>query len=124
MGIAVSDLEAALSLYVETLGCTLRRRDRTDNLEFALLDSGGTELELLRADDPESAIGKFVADRGPGLHHLAYCVSDLESERARLVGEGFAQSGEVRVGVHGTAIVFFHPKTFGGVLTELVQVHD
>ena len=64
-----------------------------------------------------------MAERGPGLHHLAYAVDDLQSEIARLVGEGLEQSGEVRTGVHGTPIVFFHPKTAGGVLTELVESH-
>ena len=123
VGIAVLHLDSALQMYTQNLGCRLMRRGRLNNLEFALLDSGGVELELLAADDEESAIGKFVAERGPGLHHLAYAVSDLEAERARLTAGGFEQSGEVRVGVHGTAIVFFHPKGFGGVLTELVQVH-
>ncbi len=98
------------------------RRGRLDTLEFALLDSAGVELELLAANDLESAIGKFVAERGPGLHHLAYAVTDIEVARAQLLAEGREQSGDVRVGVHGTPIVFFHPKGFGGVLTELVQV--
>ena len=123
VGIAVADIDAAITLYTTTLSAELVSRGAVNGLDFALLDSGGVELELLASADPESAITRFVAERGPGLHHLAYAVDDIVSEVARLVGEGFEQSGEVRVGVHGTPIVFFHPKTVGGVLTELVEVH-
>jgi methylmalonyl-CoA/ethylmalonyl-CoA epimerase len=123
VGIAVADIDAAVDLYTTKLSAGLIRRGTLNGLDFALLDSGGIELELLASPDLETAIGKFVAERGPGLHHLAYAVEDIHAEVARLVGEGFEQSGEVRVGVHGTPIVFFHPKTIGGVLTELVQPH-
>jgi methylmalonyl-CoA epimerase len=123
VGIAVADIDAAITLYTTTLSAGLVSRGAVNGLDFALLDSGGVELELLASADPESAITRFVAERGPGLHHLAYAVDDIHSEIARLVGEGFEQSGEVRVGIHGTPIVFFHPKTVGGVLTELVEVH-
>jgi methylmalonyl-CoA/ethylmalonyl-CoA epimerase len=123
VGIAVADLDRAIELYTGTLGAHLIRRGSQPALEFALLDSGGVELELLASTDRETAIGKFVTERGPGLHHLAYAVDDIQAEIARLVGEGLEQSGEVRQGVHGTPIVFFHPKTVGGVLTELVESH-
>jgi methylmalonyl-CoA epimerase len=123
VGIAVADIDAALRLYTGTLGARLIRRGRIDGLDFALVDSGGVELELLSSTDVETAVGKFIAERGPGLHHLAYTVKDIRTEVARLVGEGLEQSGEVRVGVHGTPIAFFHPKTVGGVLTELVEKH-
>jgi methylmalonyl-CoA/ethylmalonyl-CoA epimerase len=123
VGIAVTDIDAAVSLYTTTLSAGLVSRGTLEGLHFALLDSGGMELELLASADPESAIAKFVTERGPGLHHLAYAVDDILTEVARLVGEGFEQSGEVRVGVHGTPIVFFHPRTVGGVLTELVEAH-
>ena len=123
MGIAVADLDAALALFTGTLSAGLVRRGAQPGLEFALLDSGGVELELLFSADRETAIGKFLGERGPGLHHLAYAVDDIQAEIVRLVGEGLEQSGEVRIGVHGTPIVFFHPKTVGGVLTELVELH-
>jgi methylmalonyl-CoA/ethylmalonyl-CoA epimerase len=123
VGIAVADIDAAVHLYTASLGAGLVRRGRLDGLDFALLDSGGVELELLAASGADTAIGKFVAERGPGLHHLAYAVDDIQAEVDRLVAEGFERSGEIRVGVHGTPIVFFHPKTVGGVLTELVQPH-
>jgi methylmalonyl-CoA/ethylmalonyl-CoA epimerase len=123
VGIAVADIDAAVDLYTNTLSAGLIRRGHLNGLDFALLDSGGIELELLAAAGSDTAIGKFVSDRGPGLHHLAYAVDDIEAEVVRLVAEGFEQSGEIRVGVHGTPIVFFHPKSVGGVLTELVQPH-
>jgi methylmalonyl-CoA epimerase len=123
VGIAVADIASAVELYTGTLGASLVRRDNLQGLDFALLDAGGVELELLSSYDPENAIGKYLAERGPGLHHLAYAVDDIQAEVSRLVGEGLEQSGEIRTGVHGTPIVFFHPKTTGGVLTELVQVH-
>jgi methylmalonyl-CoA/ethylmalonyl-CoA epimerase len=123
VGIAVAELDRALELYTGPLGAGLVRRGSQPGIEFALLNSGGVELELLASDDRETAIGKFVAERGSGLHHLAYAVDDIQAEIARLLGEGFEQSGEVRTGVHGTPIVFFHPKTTGGVLTELVETH-
>ena len=123
VGIAVADLEAAIAMH-EELGSTVVRRGEFNELDYALLDCGGAELELLHSADPETAIGKFVAERGPGLHHLAYAVTDLESELSRLLAAGLVQSGEVRTGIHGTPIVFLHPKSAGGVLTELVEVRD
>jgi methylmalonyl-CoA epimerase len=113
----------AVDLYTDRLGARLIKRARLDSLEYALIDAGPAELELLHSMDLETPTGKYLAERGPGLHHLAYAVEDLEVERRRLLGEGFEQSGEVRTGVHGTPIVFFHPKSVGGVLTELVQGH-
>jgi methylmalonyl-CoA/ethylmalonyl-CoA epimerase len=123
VGIAVADIDAGVRLYTEKLGAGLIRRGAIEGLDFALLDSGGVELELLASTDTGTAVGKFLAERGPGLHHLAYSVDDLAAEAERMVGEGFEQSGEIRIGVHGTPIVFFHPRTVGGVLTELVESH-
>jgi methylmalonyl-CoA/ethylmalonyl-CoA epimerase len=123
VGIAVDDLEAALERYTGLLGGSLMRRGDFDGLLFALVDSGGMELELLHAKDAGDAIGKFVAERGPGIHHLAFEVDDIDAEVARLTQQGLEQSGDIRIGIHGTEIVFFHPKTTGGVLTELVQAH-
>jgi len=121
VGIAVADLDAAIKLYTDTLGGRLERRGRVEGLEFALIDAGGDELELLAPDDAESAIGKFVKERGPGIHHVAYGVDDIHRELDRLRAAGLEQAGDVRTGVHGTPIVFLHPKSVGGVLTELVQ---
>lgn len=122
-GIAVAEIEVAIELYRE-LGALVTRRGELNGLQFALLDSGGVELELLHSDDRETAIGKFVSEHGPGLHHLAYAVADTRAELQRLLALGMEQAGEVRIGVHGTPIVFLHPKSVGGVLTELVEVGD
>src|SRR5205807_884142 len=108
VGIAVADIAAAVEMYTGSLGASLVRRDNLQGLDFALLDAGGVELELLSSSDPETAIGKYLAERGPGLHHLAYAVDDIRAEVSRLVGQGLEQSGEIRTGVHGTPIVFFH----------------
>ena len=121
VGIAVADLESAVELYTRVLGAGVLRRGRFEEVEFALLDAGGSELELLSTPDAGSAIGKFVAERGPGLHHLAYAVADLPRELDRLLAAGLQQSGVVRSGIHGTPIVFLHTKSGVGVLTELGQ---
>lgn len=123
VGVAVADIEAAITLY-GLLGAQVGRRGEFNGLDFALLECGGFELELLHSTDGDTAIGKFIAERGPGLHHLAYAVDDIGAELSRLLAEGMEQSGEVRIGIHGTPIVFLHPKSVGGVLTELVEVRD
>ena len=119
----MADIDAAIALY-GVLGARVGHRGEFEGLDFALLDCGGFELELLYSDAAETAIGKFVAERGPGLHHLAFAVDDVRAELARLLAEGMEQSGEVRVGIHGTPIVFIHPRSVGGVLTEFVEVRD
>lgn len=121
VGIAVDDLDAAVARYTDLFGGSVMRQGDFKGLGFALVDSGGMELELLHSTDPEEAIGKFLREHGPGIHHLAFEVDDIYAEVARLTQQGLEQSGDVRVGIHGTEIVFFHPRTTGGVLTELVQ---
>ena len=123
VGIAVADIDAAIALY-GVLGARVGRRGEFNGRDFALLDCGAFELELLHSDAADTAIGKFVAEHGPGLHHLAFAVDDVRAELARLLAEGMEQSGEVRLGIHGTPIVFIHPKSVGGVLTEFVEVRD
>src|SRR5260221_12549317 len=93
VGIAVADIDAAVHLYTTTLSAGLIRRGHLNGLDFAPLDSGGVELELLAAADPDTAIGKFAGQPGPGLHHLAYAVADLEAELALFATEAFQQSG-------------------------------
>lgn len=121
LGIAVSDLSAALALFESAVGAELERRGRTDEMEFALLRVGGVELELLHSSLPGSAVEKFLQSRGPGMHHLAFEVADLDGELERLRAAGVEQAGGVREGVHGTRVAFLHPRSMGGVLTELVE---
>jgi methylmalonyl-CoA/ethylmalonyl-CoA epimerase len=82
---------------------------------------GEAELELMHSADPESAVGRFLGRRGPGVHHVAYEVGDLDAELERLRERGYEIVGDVRTGVHGTRVAFVHPRSMGGVLTELVE---
>jgi methylmalonyl-CoA/ethylmalonyl-CoA epimerase len=123
IGIAVEDLTEAIGIYHGTLGGQLWRRGRSDSedMEYALLEVGGTEFELMHSALYESPVARFLAKRGPGVHHLAFEVEDLETEIERLRVAGCEIVGDVRTGVHGTRVAFVHPKSMGGVLTELVE---
>ena len=124
VGVAVADLEASIVLYRSALGAELvhRGRNEKDGIEAAFLRTGTGEVELLSPTRSESPVGKFLAKRGPGLHHVAYGVTDIARalEDARAAGLELIDS-EPRMGMHGSLIAFVHPKSVGGVLTELVQ---
>jgi methylmalonyl-CoA/ethylmalonyl-CoA epimerase len=124
IGVAVTDLDESIRLYTAALGAQLVRRSvsETDGLEAAFLRTGESEVELLRPTREESPVGKFLARRGPGLHHVAYAVTDIDRalDEARAAGLELIDQ-EPRVGLHGARIAFLHPKTMGGVLTELVE---
>jgi methylmalonyl-CoA epimerase len=124
VGIAVANLEESIELYRAALGAELvhRARNEKDGIEAAFLRTGDGEVELMSATTPDSPVGKFLAKRGPGLHHVAYGVSDIAGalEQARAAGLELIDS-EPRMGMHGSLIAFVHPKSMGGVLTELVE---
>lgn len=122
IGLAVDDLDQAITLY-QGLGATLLRRGEQESeaMAYALLHAGHSELELMTSSDPESAVGKFLARRGQGVHHVAYAVPDVAAAAALLSGSGYELVGSVRTGLHGTPIAFLHPRSMDGVLTELVQ---
>jgi methylmalonyl-CoA/ethylmalonyl-CoA epimerase len=124
VGIAVVDLDESIELYRAALGAELvhRARSDTDGIEAAFLRTGEGEVELMSATTPESPVGKFLARRGPGLHHVAYGVTDIAKalDDARAAGLELIDP-EPRRGMHGAMIAFVHPKTMGGVLTELVE---
>jgi len=124
VGIAVADLDESIELYRAALGAELvhRARNEKDGIEAAFLRTGAGEVELMSATTPDSPVGKFLAKRGPGLHHVAYGVSDIAAAlaHARAAGLELVDS-EPRMGMHGSLIAFVHPKSMGGVLTELVQ---
>jgi methylmalonyl-CoA/ethylmalonyl-CoA epimerase len=91
-------------------------------VEAVLLDVGSTHVELLRPLGPETAVGKFLARRGPGLHHVAYRVEEIESALARLRAKGVRLIDEQpRIGIRRSRVAFLHPSATGGVLTELVE---
>lgn len=121
LGLAVTDLDQAVDLYRRTLGAHVEARGEREDFSYALVTAAGTELELMTSGDAESAVGKFLAKRGPGVHHVAYEVNELDGELRRLGAGGAELAGEVRIGVHGTRVAFIHPKSMGGVLTELVE---
>ena len=124
IGIAVADLDESIALYRSALGAELVHRARSDKdgIEAAFMRTGEGEVELMSATTPDSPVGKFLAKRGPGLHHVAYGVADIVSalNDARTAGLELIDT-EPRPGMHGSLIAFLHPKSMGGVLTELVQ---
>ena len=124
IGVAVEDLDAALALYERDLGVALVHRETVSEqgVEAVLLDVGENHVELLAPLGPDTPVGKFLARKGPGLHHVAYQTADIDSELERLRGAGLRLIDErPRVGIRGSRVAFLHPAATGGVLTEIVQ---
>jgi methylmalonyl-CoA/ethylmalonyl-CoA epimerase len=124
VGVAVSDLDRAIALYEGTFGMPVAHRETVEEqgVEAVLLDVGDGHVELLRPLGPETAVGKFVAKRGEGLHHVAYRVGDIDEALASLRGAGVDLiDAEARVGIRNSRVAFLHPRATGGVLTELVE---
>ena len=124
VGIAVVDLEQSIDLYRTAFGAKLvhRATNERDGLEAAFLKVGETELELMAPLREDSPVGKFVAKRGPGVHHVAFGVANIESAIAEARAQGMELiDAEPRMGMHGSRIAFVHPRSVGGVLTEFVE---
>jgi methylmalonyl-CoA/ethylmalonyl-CoA epimerase len=124
VGVAVSDLEAGIALYEETLGMPLAHRERVDSqgVEAALLDVGEGHVELLAPLAPETVVGRFIERSGEGLHHVAYAVEDIDATLGRLKGAGIELIDErARKGIRGSRVAFLHPSAMGSVLTEIVE---
>jgi methylmalonyl-CoA/ethylmalonyl-CoA epimerase len=124
IGVAVADLEAAIVLHEETYGMALAHRETVEaqGVEAVLLDVGDGHVELLRPLSGETPVGRFLAKRGPGLHHVAYAVDDVEITLAELRERGVRLIDEApRTGIRGSRVAFLHPAASGGVLTEIVQ---
>ena len=124
IGIAVDDLDAAVLVYGELFGASLEHRETLEEqgVMAASLQTGESRIELLSALGPETPVGKFLAKRGPGLHHLAFQVDDLEVELRRLRAEGAQLIDQTpRRGLFGLQVAFVHPEATGGVLAELVS---
>lgn len=124
VGIAVADLDQSIDLYRTMFGAELihRAKSEKDGLEAAFLKVGDAELELMAPLREDSPVGKFVAKRGPGMHHVAFGVEDIEQALANARAEGLELiDAEPRMGMHGSRIAFVHPKSVGGVLTEFVE---
>ncbi|HET6714530.1 MAG TPA: methylmalonyl-CoA epimerase [Actinomycetota bacterium] len=124
VGIAVPDLDAAVEEYRRLLGVEPSHRERVEDqgVEEVLFPVGSSFVQLLGALGPDAPVGRSLARRGPGLHHIAYRVDDLAASLAHLHGEGAELIDEQpRPGSRGTLIAFVHPRSMGGVLVELVQ---
>ncbi|WP_295674608.1 methylmalonyl-CoA epimerase [uncultured Mucilaginibacter sp.] len=124
IGIAVSDLSAAGSLYEKLLNTTIYKTEDvpSENVKTAFLQSGPNKIELLEASDENSQIAKFIAKKGEGIHHIAFEVDDIKAEMARLKNEGFVLlNEEPKRGADNKWVCFVHPKSAGGVLVELCQ---
>ena len=124
VGIAVADLDAGIARYKELLGVepSVRKRMEKDGIDAAMLDLGSTHVELIAPTGPESTIASFLEKRGEGMHHVAYRVDDIRAALAELQKAGARLlDEEPRMGVMGHLVAFVHPKSFGGVLTELVE---
>jgi methylmalonyl-CoA/ethylmalonyl-CoA epimerase len=124
IGVAVEDLDAAIALHESTYGMELVHRETvTDQgVEAVLFDVGENHVELLRPLAEDTPVGRFLAGRGPGLHHVAYQVADIEATLAALKESGARLIDETpRTGIRNSRVAFVHPKSSGGVLTEIVQ---
>ncbi|HEV2476583.1 MAG TPA: methylmalonyl-CoA epimerase [Candidatus Dormibacteraeota bacterium] len=124
VGVVVTDLEDAIALYTSVFGMRVTHRAGNEQLGIvaAFLEMGGAEVELIAPTRSDSMVSKFLADRGPGLHHLAYAVPDIREALADAKSRGLELiDEEPRIGLHGVPIAFIHPKSVGGVLTELVE---
>lgn len=124
VGIAVSDLEAAVEHYRRAFGVEPSHRETIadQGVEEVLFKVGTSYIQLLAATGPDTPVGKFLAKRGGGVHHIGYRVDDIRGVLARLKDLGIPLvDEEPRSGSRGTTVAFAHPKGFGGVLVELVE---
>lgn len=124
VGVAVEDLDASIALYEKTYEMKLVHRETVaeQGVEAVLLDVGENHVELLAPLGPDTPVGKFLAKKGPGLHHIAYQVTDIEATLASLKDAGLRLIDETpRVGIRDSRVAFLHPAASGGVLTEIVQ---
>jgi methylmalonyl-CoA epimerase len=124
VGVAVSDLDRAIALYEGTFGMPLVHRETVEaqGVEAVLLDVGDGHVELLAPLGPQTVVGKFVEKRGEGLHHVAYRVADIDATLSSLKEAGVDLiDAEARIGIRQSRVAFLHPRSTGGVLTELVE---
>src|SRR5919112_189998 len=116
VGVAVDDLDAAIALHEQAYGLRLAHREVVEEqgVEAVLLDVGTSHVELLRPLQPDTAVGRFLASRGPGLHHVAYRVADIEAALADLRDRGLRLIDETpRVGIRDSRVAFIHPQSAG-----------
>ena len=123
---AVEDIDAALRVYTDRYGMSVEARERLEDqgVEAVSLGAGSSHVELIQPLDPDGGVARFLEQRGPGLHHIAFEVQDLAAALAELRDGGAELIDETpRRGLGGHMIAFIHPRASGGILTELVQAH-
>ena len=124
IGVAVEDIDAALELYEKAFEMSMAHRETVESqgVEAVLLDVGDGHVELLRPLGPDTPVGKFLAKRGAGLHHVAYAVEDIDATLEKLAAAGLELiDSEARPGIGGSRIAFVEPRSTGRVLTEIVE---
>lgn len=122
IGVAVPNLEDALAFYRDVLGLAPHPPEVADGANIVALSFGESEVELLAPREPDSPIAKFLAKRGPGIHHICYRVADLDAALAACRAAGYRLVDEVpRRGAGGRRIAFVHPKSTAGILLELTE---
>ena len=124
IGVAVEEIEPALELYRDSFELEVAHREviREQGVEAVLLDVGENHVELLAPLGPDTPVGKFLARQGPGLHHVAYQVADIDATLQALRQAGLQLIDEQpRAGIRGSRVAFMHPRATVGVLTEIVQ---
>ena len=122
VGIAVPSIDAALPFYRDVLGLEPGHPETADGATIVALALGDVQVELLEPRDPDGPVAKFIAKRGPGIHHVCYRVPDLDRAVERCRAAGFRLIDEVpRSGAGGRRIAFVHPKTTAGILLELTE---
>jgi methylmalonyl-CoA epimerase len=124
IGVAVEQIEPALELYRDRFQLLEAHREvvSEQGVEAVLLDVGEGHVELLAPLGPQTPVGRFLAKKGPGLHHVAYQVTDIDATLAVLSEQGMALIDErPRIGIRGSRVAFMHPAGTGGVLTEIVE---
>jgi len=122
IGIAVTSIDAALGFYRDVLGLEPGRPETVDGATIVAVPLGDVQIELLEPRDPGGPVAKFLARRGPGIHHVCYRVPDLGRALERCRAAGFRLIDDVpRIGAGGRRIAFLHPKTTAGILLELTE---
>ncbi len=122
VGIAVRSIDELMPFYRDVLGMDEALLDDSDGATIAGFEAGESLVELLEAESPDTPIGRFVARRGPAIHHICFAVDDLDAMLERCRGAGMTLiDDEPRIGAEGKRIAFIHPKSTGGVLVELTE---
>lgn len=124
IGVAVEDIDAAIALYRDSFEMELAHRETVESqgVEAVLLDVGDGHVELLAPLGPDTPVGRYMAKNGPGLHHVAYAVDDIDAALVSIAAAGVQLiDTEPRVGIRDSRVAFLHPRSTGGVLTEIVE---